>query len=498
MRKAGILLPITSLPSDYGIGCFSKEAYEFADFLSESGQTLWQILPLGHTGYGDSPYQAFSAFAGNPYMIDLCTLKDEGLLTDEELKSAPQKENTGKVNYSEQYEKRYPLLRKAYERSNFKENENYKRFYRENEYWLSNYSLFMAVKQNFGGRMWLEWPDDIKYGKSKEEYAKRLEREVDFWNFVQFKFWEEWNSLKVYCNSKGIEIIGDIPIYVSMDSSDVWANPHLFELNDDLSPRFVAGCPPDGFSPQGQLWGNPIYKWGNHIKHGFQWWIQRIKHTLTLCDILRIDHFRGFESYYSIPASSQNAIGGNWEKAPGRELFDAVKNALPHATIIAEDLGFITNEVRELLRHTGFAGIKVLEFAFDKRDGGSSADYLPHNYPANCVAYTGTHDNEPLRAWFDSLDGKAIQKIREYIGDMHAPHDEMYRKLMWELLKSPADTVIIPLWDVLGLGNEARINTPGVADGNWSWRMNKAMLTDEIKNMMRNMTQDSDRSTKNL
>ena len=498
MRKSGILLPITSLGSEYGIGCFSKEAYDFIDFLYNNGQSLWQILPLGHTGFGDSPYQSFSAFAGNPYMIDLNTLIDEGLITRQECQKALPKENTGRINYSDQYQKRYPLLRKAYARSNFNMDAHYRTFYSQNEYWLGDYSLFMALKEHFGGCMWTKWPEDIKQGKNKEKYQEALKTEVGFWNFVQFKFYRQWNKLKSYANKKGIEIIGDIPIYVAMDSCDVWANPHLFELDGNLNPLFVAGCPPDGFSAKGQLWGNPIYKWQNHKKDGFAWWTQRIKHSLTLYDMLRIDHFRGFESFYSIPYGSIDATVGTWEKAPGRELFDTIKSHVPDAGIIAEDLGFITDDVKKLLRHTGFAGIKVLEFAFDKRDSGMSEDYLPHNYPINSVAYTGTHDNEPISAWFDALEEKSALKVRKYLCNMHTPNDEMHKSLISEVMKSPADTVIIPIWDVLGMGNEARINTPGTQAGNWTWRIKDSVLNNNSETFLSEMSELYGRNAKNL
>lgn len=492
MRKSGILMPVTSIPSPYGIGCFSKEAYDFADFLKESGQSIWQILPLGHTGFGDSPYQSFSAFAGNPYMIDLCSLADEGLISYEECE--PLTDSSCRVDYSKQYELRYPLLRKAHLKSKDKYKSDYIEFKESQKFWLNDYSLFMALKEHFGGRIWTKWPDDIKFGQSKEKYRKLLENEVDFWDFVQYRFFTDWKRLKNHINKNGIEVMGDIPIYVSQDSCDVWANPELFCLDASLNPMFVAGCPPDGFSAKGQLWGNPVYKWENHKKEGYKWWISRIRHSLTMYDSIRIDHFRGFESFYSIPAKSEDATVGTWEKGPGMELFDALKYALGNANIIAEDLGFITDSVRALLKQTGFAGIKVLEFAFDERDSGVAEDYLPYNYPVNSVAYTGTHDNEPISSWFKGIDKKSALSVRKYLCNFETCEDEIYKPLICEVLKSPADTAIIPIWDILGLHEEARINTPGTTQNNWTWRMNAKMLTSDVKNMLKEITEIYGRS----
>ncbi len=488
MRKSGILMPITSLGSPYGIGCFSKEAYEFADFLKESGQSLWQILPMGHTGFGDSPYQSFSAFAGNPYMIDLCTLEKDGLLSKLECDSADLGADAQSIDYAKQYQNRYPLLRKAYKRSRIDSLEEYRAFVKDNTFWLDDYTLFMSLKEHFGGKMWSRWNEDIKTGKEKGKYRELLADEIGFWSFVQFEFFRQWKKLKEYINKNGIEIVGDIPIYVSADSSDAWANPELFALDSKLNPTYVAGCPPDGFSAKGQLWGNPVYNWQNHKKDGYSWWISRIKHSFEMYDLLRIDHFRGFDKYYAIPAKNEDATEGSWEAGPGIELFDAIESKLGKCRIIAEDLGFITDSVKKLLHDTGFAGIKVLEFAFDTRDSGVSVDYLPHNYPANCVAYTGTHDNEPVSSWFMSLNDKSRLGVRSYLCNMHTPNEKMYLPLICETMKSPADTVILPMWDILGLGNESRINTPGTSQGNWTWRLDSNLITKEVSAFLKQIS----------
>ncbi len=497
MKKSGVLLPVTSLPSDYGIGCFSKSAYDFVDFLKESGQSYWQILPLGHTGYGDSPYQSFSAFAGNPYMISLEALTEEGLLTKDECNILAL-ENDGFVDYSLQFNHRYTLLYKAFERwDSFKE-EQYKKFTAENEFWLEDYSLFMALKYHFGNMSSLSWEDGIRRRKPEVviKYKKLLSKETDFWKFVQFKFFSQWSKLKKYANSLGIEIMGDMPIYVSGDSSDVWANPHLFRLDEDLTPTHVAGCPPDGFSEDGQLWGNPLYNWEVHKKDNYSWWVMRIKYSFLLYDCLRIDHFRGFEKYYSIPYGSKNARSGKWEQGPGEELFLAVEQKLGKKNIVAEDLGFITQEVKELLKQCGFAGIKVLEFAFDERDTGVSSDYLPHNYPENCVAYTGTHDNEPIQSWFESMGKDTKHNIRKYLWNFHTPEKEIYKALLCSVMRSPAKTVILPLWDILGLGSEARINTPGTDSGNWTWRVKEEMFTKDASKFLKEIAHMYDRCSK--
>lgn len=475
-RAAGILLSITSLPSTYGIGCFDKSAYAFIDWLKEAGQTYWQILPLGPTSYGDSPYQSFSTFAGNPYFISLDALIDEGVLTREECESADFGDDATDIDYEKLYYSRYPLLRKAYERSHISENPNYQRFMAENEWWLSDYALFMAVKDRFDGAPWTEWAEDIRlrYGYAMEYYRQELYFDIEFQQYLQFKFFEQWNSLKAYANSKGIKIIGDIPIYVAMDSADAWAHPELFQLDDRNVPIAVAGCPPDGFSATGQLWGNPLYNWDYHRSTGYDWWLSRLWYCFQMYDVVRIDHFRGFDEYFSIPYGSETALSGHWEKGPGIELFRRVEECLGWHEVIAEDLGYVTDTVRQMVLDSGFPGMKVLEFAFDSRDSGSANDYLPHNYTENSVAYTGTHDNETIVGWYDMILPAEQQMARNYLSDQYTPVDKLYKSFIAAVMRSNSRTCIIPIQDWLGLDNSCRMNKPSTVGTNWRWR-----LTDE-------------------
>ncbi|MBQ8281873.1 MAG: 4-alpha-glucanotransferase, partial [Lachnospiraceae bacterium] len=400
-RSAGVLLSVSSLPSKYGIGCFSESAYKFIDWLKESGQTYWQILPLGPTSFGDSPYQSFSTFAGNPYFISLEELIELGLLTREECDSEDFGSDEESVDYNKLYNRRFPLLRKAYGKSDVKNEHEYIKFCEENK-WLDDYSLFMAVKDKFGGVSWSEWDENIRLRKPEamERYSDELSDDVEFYKFLQYQFNKQWTKLKEYANDRGIQIIGDIPIYVAFDSADTWANPELFQLDENNVPKAVAGCPPDGFAADGQLWGNPLYDWDKHKETNFEWWISRLAHCFSLYDVVRIDHFRGFDEYYSIPYGDTTAHNGHWEKGPGMDLFTAVEHALGRKEVIAEDLGYVTDSVRQLVYDSGFPNMKVLEFAFDSRDTGSRNDYLPHNYGENCVAYTGTHDNQTIASWF--------------------------------------------------------------------------------------------------
>ena len=489
-RGAGILLSITSLPSKYGIGCFSKSAYDFVDWLKEAGQTYWQILPLGPTSYGDSPYQSFSTFAGNPYFISLEALIAEGVLTEEECESADFGEKADDVDYKKIYDARYPLLRKAYERSNISQNPAYQRFVNENSWWLSDYALFMAVKNYFGGVTWTEWPEDIRlhWGFAMDYYRKELYFDVEFQQYLQFKFFEQWYALKNYANQKGIQLIGDIPIYVAMDSADVWAHPELFQLDEQNVPVAVAGCPPDGFSATGQLWGNPLYRWDYHRNTGYQWWISRLWYCFRLYDVVRIDHFRGFDEYYSIPYGEDSAINGHWEKGPGIDLFRQVEQNLGWHEVIAEDLGYVTDSVRWLVKNSGFPGMKVLEFAFDSRDSGSANDYLPHNYIVNCVAYTGTHDNETIVGWFDSIMENEQQMARDYLCDNYTPKELLYKSFISTVMRSNAKTCIIPMQDYLGYDNSCRMNKPSTVGINWRWRLTGEELTEELKQEILGMT----------
>lgn len=482
-RAAGILLPITSLPSKYGIGCFSKSAYDFTDWLKKAGQTYWQILPLGPTSYGDSPYQSFSTFAGNPYFISLEALIEEGVLTKEECDKADFGKLLNDIHYEKMYKNRYPLLHKAYERSRISENPDYQRFVEENNWWLSDYALFMALKDRFDGVPWNEWPKDIRLrdGCSMDYYRRELYFEIEFQQYMQFKFFEQWNALKSYVNESGICIIGDIPIYVAMDSADAWAHPELFQLDENNIPYAVAGCPPDGFSADGQLWGNPLYRWDYHRGTDYKWWMSRLHFCFQMYDVLRIDHFRGFDEYYSIPYGEKSAVNGHWEKGPGMELFQCMERRLGKHDVIAEDLGYVTDSVRQLVRDSGFPGMKVLEFAFDSRDSGSANDYLPHNYIENCVAYTGTHDNETIAGWFTSIKKEERQLARDYLCDQHTPQKLLYHSFISLVMRSSAKLCIIPMQDYMGLDNDCRTNKPSTVGTNWRWRLTKNDLSDELR-----------------
>ena len=490
MRRAGILLPITSLPSKYGIGGFTKEAYDFVDFLAKSGQSYWQILPIGPTGFGDSPYQSFSSFAGNPYFISLDELIEEGLLTKEECESADYGGDERSVDYEKIYKSRLKLLSKAYKRDALKNNQQYLDFVGENVKWLEDYALFMALKVYYDGKPWNEWDFEIRIGNplAKEEYAFRLQSEVGFWKYVQYKFFSQWLRLKSYANEKGVKIIGDIPIYVAYDSADVWSNAALFQLDMEKLPISVAGCPPDGFSKKGQLWGNPLYKWEIHKESGYAWWVYRIERSFKLYDALRIDHFRGFDEYYSIPYGSKDAVKGEWKNGPKKALFDAIYKKLGEKEIIAEDLGFITNGVKELLNECGFPGMRIFQFGFDKRDTGAKNDYLPHNYIENCVAYTGTHDNPTIVSWFFEITDGEREDVRNYLCDKYTPDSEIYLPIIGAVLRSSAKLAIIPIQDYLGYDSRSRINKPSTTGTNWQWRLSTGDLTDTLSKQIYEIT----------
>ncbi len=489
-RSAGVLLSITSLPSPYGIGTIGKEAREFADYLKKAGQKIWQILPVGPTSYGDSPYQSFSTYAGNPYLIDLDTLVEEGLVTKEQIDSFDWGCNPAEVDYEKIYNSRFKVLRIAFENFKSKDQSKFEAFIEENAEWLDNYALYMAVKNSFDMISWTEWPDDIKMREEDaiEHYEKELSDDIYFWKFVQFKFYEQWESFRAYVNGLGIKILGDMPIYVAMDSADTWANPELFQLYDDGDPIAVAGCPPDYFSATGQLWGNPLYDWDYLKETDYEWWFARVKAASKLYDITRIDHFRAFASYYSIPYPAENAINGKWIEGPRIKFFEMMEEALGKIDIVAEDLGTLTPDVTELMEQTGYPGMKVLEFAFDS---GEENDYLPHKYPTNCVVYTGTHDNDTIMGWVETANPDDVRHAREYC---KMPDDEPYN---WGLIRvayeSNADMAIIPVQDLLGLGKEARMNTPSVLGGNWTWRVGKDALTDELAEKLRTMAANTGR-----
>ncbi len=466
MRECGILLPVTSIPSPYGIGGFSKEAYEFVDRLEAAGQRYWQVLPFGPTGYGDSPYQSFSAFAGNPYFIDLDTLAEEGLLTEEECLEADCGQNPRYVDYERIYKTRFQVLRKAFNRWKALGQKSGEKLEQETK----EYCVYMAVKNQFQGKSWAQWEEDIRLRKPEtvKAWEEELADEILFYEFQQLKFQEQWKKLKDYANSRGVRIIGDIPIYVAFDSADSWFHPELFQFNEDREPDFVAGCPPDGFSPTGQLWGNPLYRWDYHKKTGYAWWIRRMAYCFRLYDVVRVDHFRGFDEYYSIPAEDDTAAGGHWEKGPGLELFDAIEKKLGKLEIIAEDLGFLTPSVFEMVRKSGFPGMKVLEFAFSA-DGQSI--YLPYHYDENCVVYTGTHDNDTIQGWYEAMPEWDRDFSIRYLGNRYTPRKEIHWDFIRAALGSRARLAVIPMQDYLGLGSEARINEPSTLGDNWKWRL---------------------------
>ena len=486
MRTCGVLMPISSIPSRFGIGGFSKEAYDFVDFLEKAGQTYWQILPLGPTGYGDSPYQSFSTFAGNPYYISLDKLIEEGLLTEEECEAKEYGSNPDYVDYEKIYFSRFQLLELAFERADVKNDNAYAAFVKENESWLKDYAMYMAVKDSLGGIAWIEWDEDIRLRKPQAmtSYEKKLEKEIACYCYQQYLFAKQWDELKAYANKKGVQIIGDIPIYVAFDGADAWANPELFQLNEENIPVAVAGCPPDAFSETGQLWGNPLYRWDYHAKTGYAWWIKRMAHCFKLYDMVRIDHFRGFDEYWAIPYGDPTAVNGRWEKGPGYDLFDALKKALGNRPVIAEDLGFLTPSVLKLVKKTGYPGMKILQFAFDSRE---ESDYLPHNYPNNCVVYTGTHDNDTVNGWIPAMSRKDLAFAKKYIGVKKTK--DICSNLIRIAFASVADTAIIPIQDYLELGSEARINTPSTLGGNWEWRLDAESCDDALAKRMDELAQ---------
>ena len=484
MRQCGVLLPVASLPSAYGIGCFSKEAYEFVDKLKAAGQSYWQILPLGPTSYGDSPYQSFSTFAGNPYFIDPEDLVTRGFLTKEQCDSYDFGDDPRYVDYEKVYASRFLLLREAWKNSNIANEEGFRKFVRENSHWLDDYALYMAVKASFDNVCWVEWDEDIKTRKptAMKAYAKKFADEIQFYQFQQYMFRIQWEKLKAYANGQGVKIIGDIPIYVAFDSSDAWANPELFQFDEDCNPTAVAGCPPDAFCETGQLWGNPLYDWDYHKKTGYKWWMRRLLACYQMYDVVRIDHFRGFDAYYSIPADAKTAERGVWEPGPGYEIFATLKKELGKKQIIAEDLGFLTASVLKLVKKTGYPGMKVLQFAFDSKE---ESDYLPHNYQRNSVVYTGTHDNDTVLGWYGTLNRRDKKFCKEYLNLGRTRKDQLHWAFIRATLSSVADLAVIPMQDYLGLGSEARINTPSTVGDNWKWRMQPGSFTEELAEKMK-------------
>lgn len=484
-RSCGILMHITSLPSPYGIGTMGKEAESFIDWLKEAGQSYWQVLPIGPTGYGDSPYQSFSTFAGNPLLIDLDSLVDMGLLTRERCENSDYGADPSFVDYDRVSESKMALLREAF--SKFEEDVGYLSFIKNEADWLEDYALFMAIKEENNQVSWQEWSDELRLREPKalEDARERLERDIAFWKFLQYIFYSQWEHLKAYANNKGIEIIGDIPIYVSPDSSDVWANAYLYDMDGDLKPKNVAGVPPDYFSETGQLWGNPLYNWEAMKKENYSWWISRVEKAVSLYDIVRIDHFRAFDTYWAIPYGEKTAVNGEWKTGPGMDLFNAIKKELGDAKIIAEDLGDIFDSVKVLLKDSGFPGMRVLQFGFNP--SYDENDHLPHKYPENSVCYTGTHDNSTVMGWYKSADEKSQAMCKRYLKPR--PFEKLNKTMIRELYKSNCSIAITPMQDVVGLDDRARMNIPSTLGGNWKWRALKKYFSDKNARYLKDLAE---------
>ena len=483
MRTSGILMHITSLPGEYGVGTMGKQAYEFVDFLKKAGQSIWQILPLTPTGFGDSPYQSCSTFAGNHYLIDLPTLVQEGLLTEQDLEGIRWNISEDKVDFGLLYHNRLKVLRAAYGR--FTPWADYEAFCAENSSWLPDFALFMALKDKFGGKPWYEWEEKLKFRDPDAIWAARgeLKEQISFFSFVQYLFFKQWTALHDYAQKSGITIIGDVPIYVPRDSVEVWSSPELFQMDEKLDPKAVAGCPPDAFSADGQLWGNPLYRWDAVAADGYSWWIRRLAAAGKLYDVVRMDHFRAFAGYWSVPFGDKTAKGGQWITGPGMDFMSAVKEALPELKLIAEDLGYLTQDVLDLRDASGYPGMKVLQFAFDSRE---PSDYLPHTYTANSVCYTGTHDNMTTRQWLETGTPEMQQYATEYM--RLSKEEGMVWGVIRTAMSSVSDTCVIPLQDYLDLGAEARMNFPGTTNSNWTWRAKDGMIVDALAEKIRHLT----------
>ena len=477
MRRSGILMHITSLPGPWGVGTMGKQAFAFVDFLKAAGQQCWQVLPLTPTGYGDSPYQSCSTYAGNPYLIDLELLVEEGLLKTEELEAVTWCQKDTKADFGRLYDNRFKVLRKAFARFR-DEDEAFAKFRAENDSWLPDFALFMALKERNKGKPWYQWEDGLKFRDPQviSRVFVELEEDVRFYCFVQFLFRKQWDALHSYAAKNGVSVIGDVPIYVPLDSVEVWSQPELFQLDEELKPKAVAGCPPDAFSEDGQLWGNPIYDWDRMAEDGYRWWLRRLAAAGDWYDVVRVDHFRGLEAYWAIPYGDTDARGGRWVKGPGTAFIEAVKQGLPGLRMIAEDLGFLTQEVLDLRDLSGYPGMKVLQFAFE---GGAANEYLPYNHVKNSVVYTGTHDNDTLQGWKDSISDELKEHVMDFIGleDEKGWNTALIRMA----LMSSCDTAIIPMQDYLELGTEARINEPSTTGMNWRWRLKKDWLEENPK-----------------
>ena len=485
-RSSGVLMHITSLPGEFGIGTFGKSAYDFVDFLEETKQTYWQILPLTTTSYGDSPYQSFSAVAGNLNLIDFSLLKEEGLLEESDYSNVNFGENPEKIDYALLFEVRRPILEKAVANTAKYSNvlAEIEKFEKDNSSWLADYAEYMAIKESFGYQSFIHWDEDIKKGEkaAREKYRTELQDSIRYYTVTQYFFFKQWLALKEYANGKGVKIIGDMPIYVSADSVEMWTMPELFKVDDNNEPLYVAGCPADDFSPTGQLWGNPIYDWEKHKEQGFSWWIYRVQESFKIYDVLRIDHFKGFSDFWQIDKDAENAVNGTWEAGPGIELFQKIKEQLGDLPIIAENLGFIDEKAEKLLDDSGYPGMKILQFAFP---GDDNLD-RPHHYTQNSVAYTGTHDNDVVNGWYEKLSESEQELVSEYL---NRRNDETITEAMIRgIYSSVSDYAIATMQDLLDKDATSRMNVPSTVGGNWEWRMLAEDLTEERKEFLKNIT----------
>ncbi len=489
MRSCGILMPISSLPSKFGIGTLGEEAYSFVDFLKNAGQKYWQILPIGPTSYGDSPYQSFSTFAGNPYFINPDILIKNGYLDKNDIADIDFG-SEGDIDYALLYSERKKLFSKVQKHFVKKLPRNFETFCKGNAYWLDKYALFMAIKDSRSGQAFTDWPVELVQGSAAavDEQKEKLKNEIFGYKMLQYIFFEQWFALKKYANDNGIKIIGDLPIYVAADSADVWGEPEQFLLDTDKKPTVVAGCPPDAFCEDGQLWGNPVYDWEYMKEDGYSWWLRRLSFSLGICDVIRIDHFRGFEGYYCVPFGAENAMDGEWRKGPSLEFWNCVKEKLNEVNVIAEDLGYLTDDVRNLVKNSGFAGMKVLQFAFDS---GMDNEYLPHNHKENNVVYVGTHDNDTLLGFCQNAKEHEICFAMEYFS---SKKDELPEAILKAALESPAVLCILTMQDIIGLGSEARINTPSTLGGNWTWRAKSHQITPLLAKKLYNITKEAKRT----
>ena len=483
MRTSGILMHITSLPGKYGVGTMGRQAYDFVDFLKKSGQSYWQILPLTPTSYGDSPYQSCSTFAGNHYLIDLERLMEDGLLTQEDLQGITWNVTDDQADFGLLYQNRLKVLRAAYSR--FTPDKDYACFCTENSNWLPDFTLFMALKDKFGGKPWYEWEHKLKFRDPDAIWQARnqLKEEIAFFTFVQYLFFQQWDALHAYANRNNISIIGDVPIYVPRDSVEAWSSPELFQMDAELNPTAVAGCPPDAFTADGQLWGNPLYRWDVLAADDYSWWLRRLAAAGKMYDMVRMDHFRAFAGYWSVPFGDATARGGKWVTGPGLHFIDAVKQGLPQLKLIAEDLGYLTQDVLDLRDASGYPGMKVLQFAFDSRE---PSDYLPHTYTRNSVCYTGTHDNMTTRQWMENGTPEMQRYASEYM--RLTPEEGMVWGVIRTAMSSVSDTCVVPLQDYLDLGAQARMNFPGTTNSNWTWRVKDGMITDALAEKIHHLT----------